>query len=939
MEPEIAKEYPFIPLYVKIGSTATATSSFMVRENTWHGYSNGQKQVYLLRQRSEVINSRGEEAMTSDETRPPKVFISYSHDSQEHADRVLELSDHLRADGIDCILDQYEESPPEGFPVWMDRQIRAADFVLMICTPTYFRRVMREEEPGKGHGVAWESTLIYQYIYNAGTSNTRFIPVLLEGGLESDIPVPWQGVKYYRPMAQEGYEELYRRLTGQPLTPKPALGTLRMMQPRERKHDFSSNQAEEQHTLVNDPAVDAKPTSINKANDAASPRIWSMPFTRNPYFTGRDDLLTRLHTILANGKQAALSQPQAISGLGGIGKTQTAIEYAYRYRDDYNAIIWLKAESRETLLSDVPTLAQLLNLPQQADQGQEQVVEMIKDWFQSHTGWLLIFDNADDLAMIRDFLPAGGQGHILLTTRSQVTGNIAKRIDVERMVTEEGTLFLLHRAGLLDLDTALDAISEVERAKARELIEEVGGLPLALDQAGAYIEETQCGLAGYLQLYRTRQAELLKRRGRLVTDHPDSVDTTWSLSFEKVERANPVAADLLRLCAFLDPDVIPEELITKGASELGHVLKAVAVEPIRLNEAIADVRTYSLLRRNPDHTLTIHRLVQAVLKQGMNKNTQRRWAERAVRAVNQAFPEVEYSTWLQCQHYMPQVQTCAALIDQWGMTFPETAQLLMQAGNYLVESAQYAQAEPLYLIALAISEKMMGPEHSDTASTLHNLADLYEDQGKYEQAEPLYQRALAIREKMEGPEHPNTATTLHELAILYWRQGKYEQAEPLLQRALAISEKTKGPEHPDTAATLHQLAVLYADQGKYEQAEPLYQRALAIFEKILGPEHPDTGTTLHALAVLYVYQGKYEQAEPLMQRALAISEKMEGPDHPSTADTLYALAVLYWWQDKYEQAEPLMQRALAISEKVLGPDHPNTVLMRKNYANLFQAMK
>src|SRR6266702_3264631 len=657
--------------------------------------------------------------MSSSEVRHPNVFISYSHDSPEHADHVLALSDRLRADGIDCVLDQYEFSPPEGFPRWMDRQIRAADFVLMICTPTYYRRVMGEEEPGTGYGVAWESTLIYQYIYKAGTSNKRFIPVLLERANEADIPVPWQGVKYYRPTTTEGYEELYRRLTEQPLTPKPALGTLRKMPPRERKQDFSSssNQAEEQQAPASDPTVNTKSASIHQIPDAASPRIWSMPFQRNPYFTGRDDLLTRLHSVLATGKQAALSQPQAISGLGGIGKTQTAIEYVYRYHDEYNTICWLKAESRETLLSDVLTLAHLLNLPQQPDQDQEQAIEMIKGWFQSRTGWLLIFDNADDLAMVRDFLPAGGQGHILLTTRSQVTGNIARRIDVERMETEEGSFFLLHRAGLLE-DATLDAVSEVERAKARELVEEVDGLPLALDQAGAFIEETQCGLADYLQLYRTRQDEVLKRRGRLVTDHPDSAATTWSLSFEKVEHANPVAADLLRLCAFLDPDAIPEELITKGASELGPSLQAVAAEPIRLNEAIADVRTYSLLRRNPDHTLTIHRLVQAVLKEGMNKSTQRRWAERAVRAVNQAFPEVDYDTWLQCQHYMPQVQACAALIDQWGMTFAETAELLMQAGDYLEQSAQYAQAEPLYQRALVIREKALGSEHPSTAATL-----------------------------------------------------------------------------------------------------------------------------------------------------------------------------------------------------------------------------
>src|SRR5690348_2584857 len=175
----------------------------------------------------------GSHSMPDDVATSPKVFISYSHDSSEHADRVLALSDHLRADGVDCILDQYIDSPPEGFPRWMDRHIRAADFVLMICTPTYYRRVMGDEDPDKGHGVAWESTLIYQYIYNEGTSNKRFIPILLEGAHETDIPVPWQGAKYYRPTTREGYDELYRRLTDQQFTPKPALGKQKQLPQRE----------------------------------------------------------------------------------------------------------------------------------------------------------------------------------------------------------------------------------------------------------------------------------------------------------------------------------------------------------------------------------------------------------------------------------------------------------------------------------------------------------------------------------------------------------------------------------------------------------------------------------------------------------------------------------------------------------------------------------
>ena len=209
----------------------------------------------------ELFSSSEGKTKTSGEVSTPKVFISYSHDSPEHADRVLDLSNHLCADGIDCILDQYEDSPPEGFPRWMDRQIHDADFVLMICTRTYFRRVMGTEKPDAGRGVAWESTLIYQYIYNAGSSNRRFIPVLLEGAYSSDIPTPWQGVRYYRPDTSEGYESLYRRLTDQPFTVKPALGKLRKMPPRERKQGFDELVAIEPQSVASQiPQTKEKPT-------------------------------------------------------------------------------------------------------------------------------------------------------------------------------------------------------------------------------------------------------------------------------------------------------------------------------------------------------------------------------------------------------------------------------------------------------------------------------------------------------------------------------------------------------------------------------------------------------------------------------------------------------------------------------------------------------
>jgi hypothetical protein len=300
--------------------------------------------------------------MTTHETRPPTVFISYSHDSQELADRVLALSGHLRADGIDCILDQYEDSPPEGFPRWMDRQIRDADFVLMICTPTYYRRVMGEEEPGKGHGVAFESTLIYQYIYNEGTSNTRFIPVLLEGGDASDISIPWQGVKKYHPATKEGFEELYRRLTEQPLILKPALGTRRTLPPRERTHDFVVQ------------IVDVRPPEV----------INNVPYARNPYFTGRDTILQNLHEALSKDSATALTQGHAISGLGGIGKTQTAVEYTYRYRSEYRFIFWTRADTEIALQAGCVDIAKLLDLPEKDATNPADTVQAVRYWLE-HT--------------------------------------------------------------------------------------------------------------------------------------------------------------------------------------------------------------------------------------------------------------------------------------------------------------------------------------------------------------------------------------------------------------------------------------------------------------------------------------------------------------------------------------------------------------------------
>jgi tetratricopeptide (TPR) repeat protein len=666
---------------------------------------------------------------------------------------------------------------------------------------------------------------------------------------------------------------------------------------------------------------------------------WNIPYQRNPLFTGREDVLKNLSETLKAGKTAALAQPQAISGLGGIGKTQTAVEYAYRHQGDYKAILWVKTETEASINADFVTLASLFDLPEKQEQDQRKIVEAVKRWFQEHTDWLLILDNADDIAMVRGFIPVRSKGHIMLTTRAHATGSVARRIEVEKMEPDDGALFLLHRAKLLDPDAPLDTAPTTMQATAHEIVKVMDGLPLALDQAGAYIEETACGLQRYWQLYQTQGAHLLKERGSLVTDHPDPVATTWSLSFQNVEQANPAAAELLRFCAFLAPDAIPEELFPKSAAKLGPLLEQIVSDLSSLNTAIRELFKYSLVYRDPEaKALSIHRLVQQVLKDQMDEETQRQWAERAVRAVNNVFPNPEYTNWNTCRQYLLQAQVCIALIEQYDLLFTEAANLLIKMGQYLLQRGEYEQVESLQQRALAIREQVLGPEHEDTSVSLNELAVLYYKQGKYELAEPLYRRSLTICEKVYGSEHQQTSIRLNNLALLYNDQGKYEQAEPLYQRALAISEKALGPDHPTVAIRLNNLAFLYNNQGKYEQAEPLYQRALAIDEKIYGTDHPDVASDLNNLATLYNNQGKYEQAEPLYQRALVIRERVLGSEHPDTATSLNDLALLYSKQGKYEQAEPLYQRALAIWEKTLPPDHPNIALALNNYASLLREM-
>ncbi len=669
---------------------------------------------------------------------------------------------------------------------------------------------------------------------------------------------------------------------------------------------------------------------------ALSP-YWHLPYQRNPFFTGRESVLQQLHDTLTHEHTAVLSQSYTLSGLGGIGKTQTAIEYAYRHANDYAAVFWISAETTENIISNMIAIATLLNLPERQEQEQSRVVSAVIRWLTNHRNWLVIFDNVEDAELVKGFWPPARCGSFLLTSRKQALGFTTQTLALEQMTQEEGMHLVLHRARLLDPTAALDSLTPMEEAIAREIVSALGALPLALDQAGAYLEATQCRLSDYLSLFQSSHLRLLDER-EAHSDHPLSVTRTFALAFEQLEQSNPAAVEMLTVCAFLAPEAIPEAFFREGAVHLGAPFETFAADPFQFQQALKALLSYSLLQRNPvTQTVTIHRLVQAVLKGRLSNAVQHAWAARVLRAVTHLFPaeEMQADYWQIGGRLLPHALVCLTRSEQRCKDEALCITLMSHIAFYLCKYARYAEAEVLYGRALRLGEDVLGTEHLLVAEALHGLAHLYFEQGKYEDAEPLFQRALHIRVHELGSEHPLVAYSLHGLAEIYWQQGKYEGAESLYQQALHIRVHELGPEHSQVANSLNDLAKLYFEQGKYEDAEPLFQRALHVWEHALGSEHPRIAELLNNLAILHFKQGKYEEAEPLYQQALRIWENTLGPEHPQLAYSLNNQALFSYQRGKYEEAEPLYLRSIRIWEHALGSEHPQLAYPLNNLAYLY----
>src|SRR5579859_3196231 len=479
------------------------------------------------------------------------------------------------------------------------------------------------------------------------------------------------------------------------------------------------------------------------------PAYWQLPCPRNPFFIGREALLQHLHHLLSPQRNGSLSQTTALSGLGGIGKTATALEYAYRFFQEYQAVFWLAAETAEGLTSGFMTLAQTLGLPQ--EQEQSKAVGAVLRWLNTHAGWLLVYDNVEDLGLIKGLQPTARRGSLLFTTRLQTLGTLAACVEVEPLPVEEGMQMLLRRSGSLGLKTAGHQGSAEELKAAQALVEAMDGLPLALDQAAAYLQKTQSSVSQFLSLFQQFPVPLLYERD-CGLEHPISVARTFALSFEQLQQTNPVAAELLTLCCFLAPEAIPERLLTQGASLLTPSLRAAASSPWRWNDLLSDLLAYSLLRRHPQtRTIMFHRLIQMVLKEGLPEAAQKEWACRVVLLMDQAFSLDQHTLnveqWPWCEQVLPHVLLVIAQAARWQLTLPEYGSLVAKTATYFYQRARYAEAEKFYQRGLCLQEESLGPVHPELAGILTGLAHTYHQQGHYQESEIAYRRAVSLLEE------------------------------------------------------------------------------------------------------------------------------------------------------------------------------------------------
>ncbi len=669
---------------------------------------------------------------------------------------------------------------------------------------------------------------------------------------------------------------------------------------------------------------------------------------------GRETELAAIHSLLLGGAQVALDQRAArsggLTGLGGVGKTTLACEYAHRHLGDYEHICWVNAEGEDPSATFAALADDPLRLGAEAGATVPERVVAVKQHLERATGAvLLVLDNVDHPEGWPQLVPAGPWIRVLVTTRLTDLEGV-RRINVDRLPPEKALELLL---------------GSTEAARnppdsAEELCRELDYLTLALAVAAKILAKGVRTPAMLLAEVRKKGVvPFFDEKGvPKLLGKDSSLRRLFDASVGLLDEADEVDAHAMRMLwvgGWFAAAPIPRDVLFNAAARMAGEAMSDEVGIAALERLVG----LGLVQLDVAGLPFLHRVVGAYARA--------RGGETASNAVKETLGFVAWATasemmalralaplashlaeaarkldgqspeWHLCialklaQHYrsMARDADCLALCAVLAPSLGETlwaSHFYNEGGQALARQGQYSEALGYHQRSLAITEKTLGPEHPVTAITLHAIGQVLASQEKDAEAVDNYRRALVIKESALGPEHPETAITLTALGQALASQGQYAEALEAYVRSLAIKEKTLGPEHPETASVLQSIGQALANQELYAEALAYYRRSLAIQQKTLGSEHPWTANTLHYIGQVLASQGNCAEALDNYQRALVIKEKLLGREHPDTAITLNAIGQALALQGKYAEALVYYERSLAIEEKTLRPEHSSTAI-------------
>jgi tetratricopeptide (TPR) repeat protein len=550
------------------------------------------------------------------------------------------------------------------------------------------------------------------------------------------------------------------------------------------------------------------------------------------------------------------SQQVALVGLGGIGKTQTALEFAYKVKADWPdySVFWIPALSMETVEQACNEIARIRKIPQAAD-GKKDIRELVKQYLSNGAAgkWLLIVDNADDTNLlfgseqsegVADYLPQSENGLILFTTRYQevavdlVAGDV---IELEEMNKQEAVSFLarsLARKHLLDDDTI-----------TTELLDELTYLPLAIAQAAAYLNRNRnISIADYLRLLRNTEQDsinLLSYKFRDSTRYKNSENTiakTWLVSFDQIRDQDEVAANLLSFISCIESKAIPHSILPPAQPEE------------RMRRAIGTLCAYSfLVRRGNEEMYDMHRLVHLATRAWVGKcGIVEETMEKAIRHLSTVFPYAEYANRPICREFL--IHALRLLERPQGRGVKERYALCLKIGQCLYEEGRIRESVEWFEESCRWSDKNLAEDHANRLSSQHELAKAYQADGQIKKAVELLEHVVAIRTGILAEEHRNRLASQHELARAYQADGQIKKAIELLEHVVAVESRIHAEEHPDRLASQHELARAYQADGQIKKAVELLEHVVAVKSIVFQKDHPSRLMSERRLRYLHAHQ-------------------------------------------------------------------------------------